>query len=246
MAFGAGALTTVLLLVLGGTGIVGSVFLGGVAFLFLGFLLSVVFCTPMTKPGDASLLKPGAGAGTRHGAQAGPAAHGHAAAATAPAQTAAPAPTPAPAPAAPAPAPAAAAPSSSATAAADAETGAKVKPSRELPGQADLSGRKGEWKYSGANGTANGSGAHDAAGRKPETLPAPRSGGADDLKKIKGIGPKLEEVCNSLGVYHFDQIASWSDEEIAWVDDNLEGFKGRVSRDNWVEQARALASGSGS
>jgi NADH-quinone oxidoreductase subunit E len=46
-----------------------------------------------------------------------------------------------------------------------------------------------------------------------------------------------------MGVYHFDQIAGWSDAEVAWVDDNLEGFKGRVTRDNWVEQARLLASG---
>ena len=60
---------------------------------------------------------------------------------------------------------------------------------------------------------------------------------------IKGIGPKLEELCNSLGFYHFDQIAAWSAQEVAWVDANLEGFKGRVSRDQWVAQAKILASG---
>ena len=82
-----------------------------------------------------------------------------------------------------------------------------------------------------------------AAGGKPEMLKAPRAGGADDLKQIKGIGPKLEKLLNSMGVYHFDQIAAWRKKEVAWVDANLEGFKGRVSRDEWVKQARVLAKG---
>ncbi|WP_342747245.1 hypothetical protein [Oceaniglobus roseus] len=79
--------------------------------------------------------------------------------------------------------------------------------------------------------------------KKPETLDAPREGGADDLKRIKGIGPKLEELCHSMGFYHYDQIAAWTPAEVAWVDDHLEGFKGRVSRDAWVSQAKVLASG---
>jgi NADH-quinone oxidoreductase subunit E len=87
------------------------------------------------------------------------------------------------------------------------------------------------------------SGAEAAPGLKPATMNAPRDGEGDDLKAIKGIGPKLETLCNSLGFYHFDQIASWTPEEVAWVDQNLEGFKGRVTRDNWVEQAKTLASG---
>ena len=78
-------------------------------------------------------------------------------------------------------------------------------------------------------------------GSKPQLMDQPRDGGADDLKKIKGIGPKLEELCHSLGIFHYDQIASWTDEEVAWVDSNLEGFKGRVSRDEWVPQARELS-----
>jgi predicted flap endonuclease-1-like 5' DNA nuclease len=82
-----------------------------------------------------------------------------------------------------------------------------------------------------------------AAGRRPEAMSAPREAGADDLKKIKGVGPKLEELLHSLGFYHYDQIAAWSAEEVAWVDENLEGFKGRVSRDDWVAQARRLAAG---
>lgn len=82
-----------------------------------------------------------------------------------------------------------------------------------------------------------------AADGKPEMLSAPRDGGADDLKQIKGVGPKLEKLLHSMGFYHFDQIASWRKKEVEWVDENLEGFKGRVSRDEWVKQAKVLAKG---
>ncbi|MCA3439208.1 MAG: NADH:ubiquinone oxidoreductase [Rhodobacter sp.] len=81
------------------------------------------------------------------------------------------------------------------------------------------------------------------APRRPAGLTGARSGAADDLKRIKGVGPKLEQLCHSLGFYHFDQIAAWTADEIAWVDENLEGFKGRVTRDDWVAQARILAAG---
>lgn len=78
---------------------------------------------------------------------------------------------------------------------------------------------------------------------KPQGLTEARGGQADDLKLIKGVGPKLEALCHRLGFYHFDQIANWTASEIAWVDENLEGFKGRVTRDEWVVQARNLAAG---
>ena len=85
--------------------------------------------------------------------------------------------------------------------------------------------------------------AEEVTGTRPEALSAARDGQPDDLKRIKGIGPKLEMLCNELGFYHFDQIAGWTEDEVAWVDENLKGFKGRVSRDNWVEQAKTLAAG---
>ena len=84
---------------------------------------------------------------------------------------------------------------------------------------------------------------YDTPGKKPRTMKAPRKAGADDLKLIKGVGPKLETLLNTMGFYHYDQIANWGADEVAWVDQNLEGFKGRVSRDNWVDQASSLASG---
>jgi NADH-quinone oxidoreductase subunit E len=62
----------------------------------------------------------------------------------------------------------------------------------------------------------------------------------DDLKLISGVGPKLEQVLNGLGVWTFAQIGGWTAEEIAWVDDYL-AFAGRIERDGWLKQAAALA-----
>ncbi|WP_208350893.1 hypothetical protein [Pseudaestuariivita rosea] len=83
-------------------------------------------------------------------------------------------------------------------------------------------------------------GSKGASIKEPEKLNAPRNDKPDDLKKINGIGPKLEKLCNDMGIYHFDQIAGWGQAEVAWMDENLKGFSGRVSRDNWVEQAQKL------
>ncbi len=64
----------------------------------------------------------------------------------------------------------------------------------------------------------------------------------DNLKKIKGVGVKIETALNELGVYTFEQISKWDDKNIAWVDEYLV-FKGRIDRDDWVIQAKLLASG---
>ncbi|CUI01925.1 NADH-quinone oxidoreductase subunit E [Leisingera aquaemixtae] len=77
---------------------------------------------------------------------------------------------------------------------------------------------------------------------EPELLKEARGGLADDLKMLKGVGPKLEAKLNELGFYHFDQIADWTEEEIAWVDSRLQ-FRGRIARDGWVEQAKRLQVG---
>lgn len=81
----------------------------------------------------------------------------------------------------------------------------------------------------------------ESAGSKPELFteaPADK----DDLKKISGVGPKLEETMNKLGIYQFAQVASWTNDEIMWVDDNL-SFKGRIERDDWIGQAKELIAG---
>jgi len=79
--------------------------------------------------------------------------------------------------------------------------------------------------------------APDTAELQPEALAGARNGTPDDLQKIEGIGPVMERLCHGLGIFHFDQIASWGPAEIAWMDRNLEGFEGCVSRDKWVAQA---------
>lgn len=79
----------------------------------------------------------------------------------------------------------------------------------------------------------------DAVPSKPKGLLKSAPKKSDDLKLIKGIGPGLEKQLNGLGVYSFAQIAGFSDEDLAWVDDNLTAFKGRCFRDDWVGQAKA-------
>ncbi len=80
-----------------------------------------------------------------------------------------------------------------------------------------------------------------AEGTKPANLLTEARGGKpDDLKKISGVGPKLEGLLHDNGVFHFDQIAAWKGDEIAYMDDKL-SFKGRIERDNWIEQAAKLA-----
>ncbi|WP_372609939.1 NADH:ubiquinone oxidoreductase [Aquicoccus sp.] len=105
----------------------------------------------------------------------------------------------------------------------------------------DVSEKAGEASRAAAEKVADA--AEEVTGTRPAVLGAARDGKPDDLKQIKGIGPKLEKLLNEMGFYHLDQIAGWTEAEVAWVDENLEGFKGRVSRDNWVEQAKTLAAG---
>ncbi len=76
--------------------------------------------------------------------------------------------------------------------------------------------------------------------RRPAEIEKPET--PDDLKPISGVGPKLEQVLNGLGILDFDQIAAWQPEEAAWVDDYLQ-FKGRIDRDDWISQARTLGQG---
>jgi small subunit ribosomal protein S2 len=83
-----------------------------------------------------------------------------------------------------------------------------------------------------------------ASKRRPATPVTPLfdkpEGKADDLKKIGGVGPALERKLNALGITRYDQIAAFSDEDVEKVDGAL-NYKGRVSRDDWVGQAKSLA-----
>ena len=74
--------------------------------------------------------------------------------------------------------------------------------------------------------------------RRPGEISKPTT--PDDLKQISGIGPKLEQVLNGLGIWTFGQVAGWTPQEVAWLDDYLQ-FKGRIERDNWQAQAKTHA-----
>ena len=82
----------------------------------------------------------------------------------------------------------------------------------------------------------------DAAADKDRPQAMDRPSDPDDLKLISGVGPKLEETLNGLGVFKFEQISKWKKAERDWVDNYLK-FKGRIERDDWVKQAKALAKG---
>ncbi|MBL1431038.1 MAG: hypothetical protein COA60_005955 [Robiginitomaculum sp.] len=75
----------------------------------------------------------------------------------------------------------------------------------------------------------------------PTFYETPSEGDPDDLQQIKGIGPKLETLCNDMGVYYYKQIANWNDNQVADVDAKL-SFKGRIDRDDWRKQAKKLIS----
>lgn len=79
---------------------------------------------------------------------------------------------------------------------------------------------------------------------RPLALDRAVDGVPDDLTLVGGIGPKIAEVLNGLGIFHFDQIADWTPENVAWVDQYL-NFNGRISREGWVEQAAILVGEAG-
>ena len=135
----------------------------------------------------------------------------------APARKAAPAATPQPAAPAPAPVPARPAPA----AAPQPEARKKAAPAERAEGGKPATEQK------------------HFPGHRPDSLPAARAGGPDDLTKIKGIGPKSVEKLHALGIFHFDQIAAWNVENARWVGAAL-SIPGRVERNKWIQQAREI------
>lgn len=115
---------------------------------------------------------------------------------------------------------------------------AKAKPAAEKPAAA---AKKPAAKKTTAK-KAPAKAASSADAKPAALLDGPRPEGKDDLKLISGVGPKLEETLNELGVYHFDQVAKFKKKDIEWVDARLR-FKGRIERDDWMSQAKILAKG---
>ncbi|AEI94471.1 hypothetical protein [Roseobacter litoralis] len=213
VAFAGGTLAGTLAWVLFGWSFLQGAFLGAVVFLVAGVLVSWVMTRPLPRPGEVKINPPT------------PAAKASATKA-------------APINVAPAP------------------TAAQVKPTARLAGEEELASRKGDWKYEKEAAPAPAPKKKAAPKKAPAKKAAPKAaaapdgrpaylsdaptGTADDLKKISGVGPKLEQTLNELGVWHFEQVAQFKKKDIAWVDERLR-FKGRIERDDWVGQAKALA-----
>lgn len=77
---------------------------------------------------------------------------------------------------------------------------------------------------------------------QPVGLETARGGIEDDLRRIRGVGEKTQTALNAIGIWHFDQIAAWTDDEVAWIAVYL-GFPGRVAREDWIGQAGILGAG---
>jgi NADH-quinone oxidoreductase subunit E len=75
---------------------------------------------------------------------------------------------------------------------------------------------------------------------RPQPMERPEA--VDDLKLISGVGPKIEQTLHELGIFTYKQVASWKKAEREWVDGYL-SFHGRIDREDWVKQAKALAKG---
>ena len=71
----------------------------------------------------------------------------------------------------------------------------------------------------------------------------PTDGAPDDLKLIKGIGPKFEKDLNKKGIYYFRQIAAWKKKDVELVENIIDSIPGRIERDEWVPQAKGLSGG---
>lgn len=264
MAAVAGLLTFVMLLTVGEYTFMPAAFLGALVFVLLGLVFSWLFCTPLPAAGAKSADSgsqssttsgsTGSNAGASAAVAAGTSAAVARTSASGSANTAADTAAADTAAADKAAADKAAADKAAADkAAADkvaadkaaAEKAASEQAAAKKTAAAEKKAAKAAADKAAAGEDFDGDGVREGAdeGTKPATLTAAREGGADDLKLIKGIGPKLEKLCNSMGFFHFDQIAAWTADELAWVNSNLEGFKGRATRDEWVAQAKLLAAG---
>jgi predicted flap endonuclease-1-like 5' DNA nuclease len=84
----------------------------------------------------------------------------------------------------------------------------------------------------------------DFPGQRPDELTQPHGGSPDNLSKIKGIGPKSVEKLHALGIFHYDQIASWNIDNARWIGAAL-AAPGRVERGKWIQQARELIASDG-
>ncbi len=90
--------------------------------------------------------------------------------------------------------------------------------------------------------SSTGKGSVGDLGKKPSVIAKARAGKGDNLTLIDGVGNAIEKKLNALGIYHFDQIASWTRDNETWIGNEI-GFPGRPERENWVKESKILAAG---
>lgn len=119
----------------------------------------------------------------------------------------------------------------------------EVRPTRELfeKNRAELEASKDNPSFKRAVTEPAPSDEPVIEGDRPQAFDI-SSGKPDDLKRIKGIGPKNEQALNALGIYTFAQISEWTPSNISWVEGYL-SFPGRIEREDWINQAKLLAAG---
>ena len=120
------------------------------------------------------------------------------------------------------------------------EPEAKATPDRKAPTNTDRDEPKKEEVKAVAKAT-EADAEKDIEGTKPEAQEVDAKD-ADDLKRISGIGPKNEDQLNALGIATFEQIAAWTPDNVKWVEGYL-SFRGRITREDWIGQAKTLAAG---
>ncbi|WP_372837558.1 hypothetical protein [Phaeovulum sp.] len=246
----AGVVVAVIRLTISHSGLATAVFLGLITFGLFGAFLVWAFCGRSEAASDAKPAAPARPAATA--APSGAATKAPTASApsapkpVAPAQAAPAAPKPAaPAQAAPAaPKPAApTAPAAVAPAEAKSAPAAPVAPAAAEEEEAARRAARRAAKRARAAAQAEAAAKPEAAEKPAAAARRKGKGKADDLKAIKGIGPKFEKLLKANGIRTYAQIAAWGPQDIAELEAKLEGFAGRVERDGWVEQAKTLASG---
>jgi predicted flap endonuclease-1-like 5' DNA nuclease len=200
-------------------GFLSSLVVGAVVFFLVGYLLVSMFCSN-SQENETAVETPVAPKAT-----------------PAPAPTSAPTSAPTPAPA---PKPAAAEVAKPAAVKAEPE---KVEPKAKKKPAAKAAAKPAAKKPAAKAKAAPKTAKTSSKDGKPAALAAARGGNADDLKKIKGVGPGLEKTLNENGIFHYDQIGAWSKADVAYVDEKMLRFKGRATRDEWVKQAKTLAKG---
>ena len=233
IAVAAGVIAAILARWLGGTGVLGALIAGVIVFLVFAVLLGMFWGAPGMGAGDHGH------AGHDHaGHDHGPGGHDPAPAPMMAAPVAKVA-APVAAPMAAAPMAAAPAPVAAPVAAAGPMAPAPMAPVAKVVEPVPVAKAPAPAMAPAAAAPMM---AGEATPAKPAGLPGPRGGKGDDLQAIEGIGPVLEKLCHEMGIYHFDQIAALGSGEIAWMDGNLKGFRGRVTRDKWVAQTRLIGS----